>query len=454
MSDNSIDMINGGLGRKIIKVALPLAAISMLQQLFNAADVAVVGRFGSENALAAVGANVTIVNMFLTFFTGLSTGGNVCLSTLIGEGRTEKINRALHTIISLSLISAFAVMILGEILSRPLLIWMNTPENILSQAELYLRIYIFAVMFAVVYNFAAAILRSVGDTKRPMYALIASGILNIILNLIFVIGLKLDVAGVAIATVISNFFCALMTVIFLVREKGFLKLDFKKLSLDRDTLTFTLRIGLPAGVQGSLFSISNMIIQTGINSFGADSIAGNTAAANFEYITYFVVNAFGQTATTFVSQNFGAGKNDRCRKVIGLSMAMSVGVSFVVGMTFLIFSRFFIGMFTSSEAVYKYAYIRMCLVTALEFLTAFNELGGAGLRGRGISLSPTIISILGSCVFRIIWIHTVFAWLHTPKVLMLVYPVSWVFLGIAMMTAYFIVIRRECDSGDGSFVTF
>ena len=436
-------MLNGGLSRKIIKVALPLAAISMLQQLFNAADVAVVGRFGSPNALAAVGANVTVVNMFLTFFTGLATGGNVCLSTYIGEGKTERVNRAVHTLMSLSLISALLVVIIGELLARPLLIWMNTPENILPLALLYLRIYMFAVMFAVIYNFAAAILRSVGDTKRPLYALIFSGILNIVLNLIFVVGCGLDVAGVALATVISNFVCALITLHFLFLDKGMLKFSFKHLALDKSALLFALRIGLPTGIQGTLFSLSNMIIQSGINSFGADSIAGNTAAVNFEYITYFVVNAFGQTATTFVSQNYGAGKCDRARRSLKLCMAFSIGISLIVGMTFLAGSRFFIGLFTDSDPVYEYAHIRMCYVVALEFLTSFNEMGSAGLRGRGISLPPTIISIMGSCVFRIIWMNTVFVWFNSPNTLMLVYPVSWILIGIAMMIAYFHARRRD-----------
>ena len=441
--NNEIDMLNGGLGRKIIKVALPLAAISMLQQLFNAADVAVVGRFASQNALAAVGANVTTVNMFLTFFTGLATGGNVCLSTLIGEGKHEKIEKALHTIMSLAFISAVIAVIIGQVLAKPLLVWMDTPEDILPSAVLYLRIYLFAVMFAVIYDFAAAVLRSVGDTKRPLYALIASGVLNIILNLIFVIGFKMDVAGVAVATVISNFVCALITICMLAKGAGILSFSLKKLAISKEAMTFVLRIGLPAGIQGTIFSISNMIIQTGINSFGADSIAGNTVGANFEYITYFVVNAFSQTATTFVSQNFGAGKYDRCRRTIRLSIMMAVVLSLIVGGTFLIGSPFFLGLFTSSEEVYHYAYIRMCCVTFLEFLTSFEEMGAAGLRGRGLSVSPTVISILGSCVFRIIWIHTIFALTKSPIVLMLVYPASWTFLAIFMLGAYFKAVKKD-----------
>lgn len=441
---NEVDMLHGSLADKILKVALPLAAISILQQMFNAADVAVVGRFGSDTALPAVGANVTIVNMFLTFFSGLATGGNVALSNIIGRGRGEKdINEAVHTIFTLSLISAVLVVIIGQMIARPLLILMNTPAGTLDQAELYLRIYLFAMMFAVVYNFASAILRSKGDTRRPMYCLIGSGVLNVILNLVFVLGCKLDVAGVAIATVISNALCAGITVYLLVREEGAMHLSFGKLGLKRECLLFTLRIGLPAGIQGMLFSISNMMIQSGINSFGDDCISGNTAAANYEYITYFVVNAFSQTATTFVSQNFGAGNRERCRKVYWQSLGMAVGFAILVGSCFLIGSRMWLGFFTTKQSIYDYAFVRMRMVVALEFLTAFYEMGSAGLRGRGISITPTIISILGSCIFRIIWMNTVFAWYPKIGVLMMVYPVSWIFLTICMSAAYAIRLGRE-----------
>ena len=443
---NEIDMIHGSLADKLLKVALPLAAISVLQQMFNACDVAVVGRFGSPTALAAVGANVTIVNMFLTFFSGLATGGNVTLSNLIGQGKKERISDCVHTLFTLSLISAVLVLAVGQLIARPLLHIMNTPDNIMQQAELYLRIFLFAMMFAVIYNFSSAILRSKGDTKRPMYCLIASGVLNIILNLVFVLGLHLDVAGVAIATLLSNMVCAASCVFLLVKEEGEMHLNLKKLRIRKDVLMFTLRIGLPAGIQGMLFSVSNMIIQSGINSFGDDCISGNTAAANYEYITYFVVNAFGQTATTFVSQNYGAGEKKRCRKVIRESMGMALVLSALVGGCFLLGSRLWLGFFTTKEAIYEYAYIRMYSVVVLEFLTSFNEMGGAGLRGRGISLPPTIISILGSCIFRIIWMKTVFAWNHKILILMLVYPVSWIFLAACMLTAYTLQIYREKES--------
>lgn len=433
-----IDMLHGSTIDKIITIALPLAAISILQQFFNAADVAVVGRFGSSTALAAVGANTTIINMFITFFSGLSAGGNVALSTAIGEDNPNKVKKTVNTVFTLSLISAVIVIVAGQIIAKPLLQLIGTPDSILKQALLYLRIYFFALMFAVIFNFTSAILRSKGDTQRPLYCLIASGILNIILNLIFVIGFHLDVAGVALATLISNILCALLTIYFLMNEKDDLKISFKELKIEKESLIYTLKIGLPAGVQGMLFSVSNMIIQTGINSFGADCIAGNTAAMNFEFIAYFIVNAFGQTALTFMSQNYGATQYDRMKKVCRECLLLGLGCSFVLSLCFYMFGRFWIGLFTTSSAVMGFALVRMQYVVLLEPITAFNEMPSAGLRSMGISIEPTIISILGSCVLRIIWVNTIFTKWHTIQVLMLVYPVSWVFIGILAGLLYIV----------------
>lgn len=439
---NEIDMIHGPLAGKIFAMALPLAAISILQQFFNAADVAVVGNFASDTALAAVGANTPIINMFLTFFTGLATGGNVALATLIGSGQKEKVHSAIQTIYTLSLICGLAVVMIGQVIAKPILLLVNTPENVIDQACLYLRIYLFAMMFAVVYNFASAILRSKGDTKRPLYCLIASGVLNVILNLLFVIGFHLDVAGVALATLISNIVCCLASLIILSREADSFCLSLIGFELNPDTLKFTLRIGLPTGVQGMLFSISNIIIQSGINSFGADCIAGNTAACNYEFIAYFVISAFGQTSTTFVSQNFGAGEYRRCRKVFWTSMGMGEGLCFLVSMCFYLLRGFWLGFFTSSDAVLYYAGIRMLYVVMLEWVCGFNEFAASALRGQGISMVPTVISILGSCVLRILWINTIFVWYRSINTLMLVYPVSWIFNGIAALTAYFLMSRK------------
>ena len=439
---NEIDMLHGSLVDKILTVALPLAAISILQQLFNAADVAVVGRFASDNALAAVGANTPIINMFITFFTGLATGGNVAISIMIGRGEREKVNRGIQSIYTLSLICVVILLAAGELLAAPILHWVNTPENVLDKAVLYLRIYLFAMVFAVIYNFMAAILRSKGDTKRPLYCLIASGIINVILNLIFVIGFHMDVAGVAIATLIANIVNAGAVIIILMHESGEFQLDISRLTIDPEVIRFALRIGLPAGLQGFLFSASNIIIQSGINSFGADCIAGNTAAMNFEFMVFFIVNAFGQTATTFTSQNYGAGEYDRCKKVYRYCMILETAIAGVVSLIFYFGADFWLGFFTTSPAVIEYAMVRMTLVVLLEFTTGFNDTAACSLRGLGISLQPTIISIMGTCVLRIIWVATIFRWYHNIYILMAVYPISWVLLSVPMMTTYFVMRKR------------
>ena len=440
---NKIDMLQGPMAYNLFRMALPIILISILQQLFNAADVAVVGKFASDQALAAVGANTTIINMFLTLFTGLATGGNVAISTLIGQGKKEKIHSAVQTVFSLALICAVIVIIIGELIAAPLLRLMNTPANILGQAELYLRLYLFALAFAVIYNFASAILRSKGDTKRPLYCLIASGVINVLLNLFFVIVMKMDVAGVALATVISNILCAGATVFLLMKEDSDIRLRLTELMLQKDSLLFTLRIGLPAGIQGMFFSISNMVIQSGINSFGAECIAGNTTAMNFEFIAYFVVMGFGQTATTYTSQNYGAGKTDRCKKIYLLSMVMGFGLCLTVSLFFFSTAAFWFSLFTSSEAVFDYAMIRMKYVVLLECLTVFNEISGAGMRGIGISMTPTVISIMGSCIFRIIWVNTAFVAFHSIIGLMAVYPVSWLLLTLVSVPVYLLLRRGK-----------
>lgn len=437
MKKNEIDMLNGPITGRLLQIALPVAAIMILQQLFNAADVAVVGRFASAAALAAVGANTAIINMFVTFFNGLATGGNIAISNLIGRGEKDKVNRAVHTVFTLSLVSAVLMVIVGEIIAEPLLRLTNAPEEIMGQAVLYLRIYLFAVLFSVIYSFCSAILRSKGDTKRPLYCLVVSGILNLLLNLLLVIVFHLDVAGVAIATLISNMVCAAAAVYLLLKEEDCFRLSFRKLELERKTLLFTLRIGLPAGLQGMLFSVSNIILQTAINSFGSDCIAGNTAAMNFEFIAYFFINAFGQAATTYISQNYGASQFERCKRVFRISLLMGFLFTAVVSGVFYAGRYLWLSLFTAQKEVLRFGLIRMLLVVALEPLTAFNEMAAAGLRAMGISLIPAIISVSGSCVFRIIWVNTVFRLYHRIETIMLVYPVSWILLGIAMTTVYY-----------------
>ena len=439
---NKIDMLNGSLADKILRVALPLAAISILQQFFNAADVAVVGRFASKDAIAAVGANTSIINMFITLFTGLATGGNVAIATLIGKKRKDELSDAVQTVYTLSLISGLIIIILGEIFARSLLELIDTPANIIDSALLYLRIYIIAMAFGIVYNFLSAVLRSKGDTKRPMYCLIASGIINVLLNLLFVIVFKMDVAGVALATLIANIFVAAATILILMKEESPMKLELFKFMLVKKPLFYTLRIGLPAGIQGLLFSVSNVLIQSGINSFGSDCIAGNTAAMNFEFIAYFVINAFAQTTTTFVSQNYGAGKRDRCRKATGICLVMGVSMCLAVSLCFFLGADMWLKLFTTEAGVLAFAFVRMRCVVLMEPLTGLYEIPASALRGYGIAMPPTIITIIGSCVLRVIWMYSVFRIFNSYGALIIVYPVSWVLISIVMGLYYMKTQKR------------
>lgn len=435
-------MLHGPFAAKLLQVAMPLAAVQLLQQLFNAADTAVLGQFAGDTAVAAVGANSTVVATLLTLFTGLATGGNVCLAMYIGRGEQGKISDALHTIMALAGVSGLIVLAVGQLIARNVLILMKTPDEILAQATLYLRLYLFAMMFTVIYNYASAILRSKGDTKRPLYALAGSGVLNVLLNLFFVIICHMDVAGVAIATIISNGLCAAITVWFLLREEGMLRLYPSKLHFSRKPLIFVLQIGIPAGLQGMLFTLSNMLIQSGVNSFGPDCIAGNTIASNYQFVGWFIVNAFSQAAVTFVSQNYGAHNFDNCRKVVRYSMAISFSMATICSVFFFVFSDACMLIFTDSRSVVDYGYVRMLTCTLPEALTATYEISASGLRGRGLSVAPMVLSIMGNVALRIVWISTVFVKWHSFFALLMVYPISWILLGIAMNILYFIKIKQ------------
>ncbi len=444
-----MDMLHGSLWDKLLIVALPLAASSILQQLFNAADIAVVGRFATSDALAAVGGNSAVINLLINLFVGLSVGANVVLSNYIGQGKQEKLSDVVHTVMTLALTCGGIMLVIGIICSRWILELIQTPDHILDMAVLYLRIYMLGMPFVMVYNFGAAILRSIGDTRRPLYCLIISGIVNVILNLVLVIGFHLDVAGVAIATVASNIVSSGIVTWILMHEEENIRLYPGKLRCKSEYLWKILRIGGPAGIQGMVFSLSNVCIQSAINSFGANAIAGSAAALNFEYCSYFVINAFNQTAVTFTSQNYGAKDYKRCKKVYRLCTVMGMSLCAVLSLIFVLGSRTFILAFTTDPAVIEYALIRMIHVMLLEFLVGTYEISGAALRGMGYSVLPTVYTIMGSCVFRIIWLHTVFKKLTSFDWLMNVYPASWVLTGIATITTYMIIRRKEFQKTPG-----
>lgn len=441
---HQVNMLEGPLGKKILFFALPLAGCSILQQLFNSTDVAVVGRFSGSQAIAAVGSNGPLINLMVLLFTGLSVGANVLISRYIGQKERHKANEASHTVILLSVVCGFFLLLIGQFLSKPILVLMNTPKDVIELASLYLRIYFLGMPFVMIYNFGSAILRSIGDTGRPLYCLILSGIVNVLLNLLFVIVFDMSVAGVGIATVIADGVSAALVMYYLFTEDNeYIKINLKKLRFHKIHLKKMLMIGVPAGIQGMVFSISNVFVQASINSFGSDAVAGSSVALNFEYITYYIICAFSQTAVTFTSQNYGAQKFDRCKKVFRLCMFFGCLICGITGVIFIAGSNLFISFFTDSTEVAKYAFLRMAIVMLLEILTGSYEISCAALRGLGHSLSPAVITIFGSVVFRIVWIYTVFNVYHNYCALLIVYPISWVLTGTAVTLAYFWV--RKCE---------
>lgn len=446
---NSMDMLHGSMLDKMLLFALPLAAGSILQQLFNAVDVAVVGRFASSQALAAVGANSSIVTLLINLFVGISVGSNVVIANYIGKKETDKVNGAVHTSILLAAISGVLLMILGMVIAKPLLELMSTPEDVIDLAVVYLRIYCVGMPFILIYNFGSAILRSVGDTRKPLYCLVISGVVNACLNLFFVIVCGMSVSGVAIATVIANVINTVMILYFLQHADEMLRLDFKKLRLQKDQLLRILRIGVPAGIQGMVFSIANVCIQASVNSFGSNAVAGSAVATNFEYISYFAVNGFNAAVMTFVSQNLGAGNLKRCKKAYALGISCAVITAIVMNCLFFLFHDVLIGIFTTDPPVAEYAVERMRWVLLVHFLICSYEITGSALRGMGRSLVPAVITIFGTCILRIVYVNTFVVSHHTFKNLMLVYPISWVVTGAMVLTAFFVVwgrIRKKSAS--------
>ncbi|MGO5541315.1 MATE family efflux transporter [Blautia sp. HCP3S3_H10_1] len=437
-----MDMLNGGLAGKLILFAIPLAFSSILQQLFNSADVAVVGRFAGDRALAAVGSCVALVGIFVNLLVGMSVGPNAALATLIGQKKRERISGMLHTILTFGAILGLLLMIVGMLSARIVLEASGTPESVMVEALLYIRIYFSSLPFMTIYNFGSAILRSYGDSRRPMYYLLASGIVNVILNLFLVICFRLGVSGVAIATVISNVLSAFLVTRHLQKRDDEFQFCFRKMHINKKELSKVLAIGIPAGIQGAIFSVSNVFIQSGINSFGEDAIAGSSLALNFEYFTYDIAAAFAQAAVTFTSQNFGAGNLKRCKKVFWLCLLFGMGFTEILSIVFMIWDDFFVSIYTTSAGVAAFGLIRMHRVCSLEGLTATYEVESAALRGMGKSLEPSVITILGTVVFRMIWLVTIFKLVPTFDMLMNVYVASWIFTGGAIMIVYLWHMRK------------
>ena len=440
---NEIDMLHGPLLMKILIFALPLAASSILQQLFNSVDVAVVGHFASSQALAAVGSNTPVISLMINLFLGVSMGANVVISNHIGQNDTKRIKQAVNTAGMVAVVGGILLMFIGLTCAKPILTIMGTPSNVLPMAVTYLRIFFLGVPFFIIFDFGSAILRSMGDTKRPLYILIIAGIINTILNLIFVIYFKMGVAGVAVATDIANIVSALLIIILLIKEKEPYRLDIKRLQIEKSTLKRMLMIGIPAGLQGMVFSFSNVLVQTTINSHGAAAIAGSAAALNFEFYCYFIISAFNGAAISFIGQNYGAGNIKRVKRIFWICMVASIIGCGAFNTLFVWQHKFFIGLFSSDEAVQAYAFTRMRIVLAVQFIACSYEISASALRGMSISLPPTIMTIIGTCILRMIWVFAVCPVWQSFDTIMLVYPISWVVTGVMISILFYLRARKK-----------
>ncbi|WP_199589133.1 MULTISPECIES: MATE family efflux transporter [Coprobacillaceae] len=438
-----VDMLHGSLWDKLLLFALPLAATSILQQLFNAADVAVVGNFAGNSALAAVGANGPVINLLVNLFVGLSVGTNVVVASFIGSDNQKKANQAVHTSILLALVSGIVLLVIGISCARPILEMMSTPEDVIDLATLYLKIYFSGMPFIMLYNFTAAILRSKGDTKRPLIALIISGSVNVVLNLVFVIMFHMSVEGVAIATVISNIISSLILLYCLTQEQGALRVNLKELKFHKHILIQIAKIGVPTGLQSAVFSISNVLIQSSLNDFGSATVAASAAALNYEYFSYFIISAFSQAAVTFIGQNYAAKNYQRCKQITKWTILLGSIATIIITIIFLVFHELCISFFTSDPHIAALAYTRMYIVLSLEIINMFIELLSAFMRGIGYSSTPAIICVLGICGLRILYIYTLYPMIASYDHLLMIYPVSWVCTALALAIAYYHVQKKE-----------
>lgn len=439
-------MTEGAIFPKLVKFAVPLILSSILQLLFNAADIVVVGRYAGDNSLAAVGSTSSMVNLMVNFFIGLGVGCNVVAANFLGAGKKEELNKTVHTTMVLSLIGGLLLTLLGITFSRQILILMASPEDVLPLSTLYLKVFFGGITATLVYNFGAALLRAKGDTKRPLYILLVAGLINVILNLIFVIPLKMDVAGVAFATVLSQIFAAVCVVWILLHEEEEFRLEFKKLRLDKTILPRIIKIGLPAGFQGMLFSFSNMVIQSAVNSFGAVMVAGNSAAQSIEGFIYISMNSFAQGTLTFASQNMGAHKFDRIKKLVLISESSVTVVGLLLGFFVLAFGRSLLGIYSENEAVIDAGMLRLSVILATYFTCGMMDCMASAIRGVGHSLMPMLVTLVGACGLRMVYLFTFFRIerFHTFQSIFYSYPLSWVVTFI-FLTISFVWIMRKIE---------
>ena len=440
--NRDIDMLHGSLWDKIILFAMPLALTGVMQQLLNAADVLILGQFVGKNAMAAVGNNTALIGLLVNLFMGLSLGANVIIAQFIGAEKFERVHDAVHTAFLLALITGGFLFAVAEISVNPIFEWLKVPESVAPMAETYLRIYSIGLPVMGIYNFEAAIFRSRGDTQTPLIALTVASLLNIILNLVFVLQFDFGVAGVAWATVIANAVSAIILFRDLLKAEGIIRLDLHAMKIDKPCLKEIVRIGLPAGIQGMVFSLSNILIQSAINALGADAMAASAAAFTIEINVFCLTNGFGQAATTFVSQNYGAGNLSRCKDVTKVSLQINIVFMLILSATILYFAEPLIKFFNEDPEVIRLGVIRLWYIIAPEIISVIMEIISGSLRGYGISLAPAIITLIFVCGIRITWVFTVFAKIPTYAALMAVYGISWFFTMIFLIVAYKFYVKH------------
>ncbi len=439
---HEIDMCNGPLLGKVLIFSLPLMLSGILQLLYNAADVAVVGRFAGSASLAAVGSTGSLTNMMINLFIGMSVGASVVVARNLGAHDFRKAHSAVHTAIALSLVAGAATLIIGVSLSRTFLALMDTPHDVIGLASLYMRIYFLGMPGLMVYNFGSAILRAMGDTVRPLYFLTISGFVNVILNLFFVCVLKMDVAGVALATIISQYISAILVVICLLKLDNCCHLNIKEIAFNKNDIIEMLKVGLPAGIQSSLFSISNVLIQSSINSFGSTVMAGNAAASNIEGFTYTAMNSVYQAAVTFTSQNVGAKKPERINRVAAVTLMTVTAVGLILGSLSYLGGETLLKIYSSDPAIIPYGMVRLKYICLVYFMCGVMEVFVGLLRGMNCSTLPMIVSIFGSCVFRVIWVYTAFRAYPTQETLYIAYIISWTICSLIHFICYLVIKKK------------
>ena len=440
-----MDMTEGPLTTKIIKFTIPVMLSGILQLLFNTADVIVVGRFTGKTALAAVGSTGSLINLLVSLFIGLSIGTNVLVARYQGAKDDKAVSATVHTSIALGIVGGLILLIIGIVATRPLLEMMATPEDVIDQSTLYMRILFFGMPLNLILNFGAAILRAIGDTKRPLYYLTIAGVINLFLNIFLVTVFSLGVAGVAIATVISEGVSCVLILLCLKHETGAIRLYFNRIKINPSKCVDIMKIGLPAGLQGCIFSISNVLIQSSVNSFGSTVMAGNTAASNIEGFVYVSMNSLHQTCISFTSQNFGAGKFKRIRKVLINCLIIVAITGLILGNSAYFFGKFLLSAYNNEAEVISYGLIRLSIISTMYFLCGLMDVMVGAMRGIGYSILPMIVSLVGACGLRILWIYTVFVKFRTLDILFISYPVTWTITFLSHLVCYYIVTRKYKD---------